>query len=84
MEVNDTVICINNKPLQGNDIAPPLVEGEKYPIKEIIKCSCGKEHYNVGLELKVNYVRCYDCEQELPMTTHWAHPSRFVAENNNA
>ena len=78
IQVNDTVTCNNNKALTGNDIAPPLTEGAEYPVKEIHTCSCGKQHYNVGLELVVNWVKCYDCSEELPITNHWSHPSRFV------
>ena len=78
IQVNDTLICVNSKPLAGNDIAPPVTEGNEYPLKEIHKCSCGKEHYNVGLPMEVNYVRCYDCTEELPTTNHWCHPSRFT------
>jgi len=78
MTVNDNVECINANPLQGNDIAPPLNKGSKYTIKEILKCSCGKEHFNVGLKLDYNYVRCHSCNEELPTTNHWCHPSRFT------
>jgi hypothetical protein len=78
MEVNDEVVCNNTKPLQGNDVAPPLNEGETYTIKEIHVCKCGKQHFNVGLPMEVNYVRCHACQEELPATNHWAHPSRFT------
>lgn len=77
---NDNVICKNDQPLPGNDVAPPLVIGDKYPVKEIFTCGCGKQHFNVGLPLKYSYVRCVDCKEELPMTNHWAHPSRFELE----
>lgn len=80
MNINDKVICISNKPLSGNDIAPQLVEGQEYSIQEIHTCKCGKEHINVGLPMEVNYVRCYDCREELPTTSHWCHPSRFVKQ----
>ena len=77
IKVEDTVLCINNKPLAGNDIAPPLKEGENYPVTEIYTCGCGKQHIGVGLKAEVNYVTCYDCEEKMPLTTHWCHPSRF-------
>ncbi len=77
-ELNDELTCANAKPLEGNDVAPPLVVGDKYPVKEIHVCKCGKQHLNVGLELNYNWVKCYDCKEELPLTTHWCHPSRFT------
>ncbi len=77
-EVNDVLTCVNDKPLEGNDIAPPVKETDKYILKEIHTCKCGKEHFNVGLPLEVNYVRCYDCKEEMPITNHWCHKSRFV------
>jgi len=77
IEVNNTVVCNNNKPLPGNDVAPPLTVGDRYPIKEIFICGCGKRHFNVGLPLTYNHVRCVDCQENLPTTNHWAHPSRF-------
>lgn len=72
------LICNNSKPLVGNDIAPPLKEGEEYSLIDIHICKCGKQHYNVGLPLNVNWVKCYDCKEELPLTNHWSHPSRFT------
>jgi hypothetical protein len=78
VQINDTLICVNSKPLQGNDVAPPLTEGNEYPLKEIHTCGCGKQHFNVGLEMNYNWVKCYDCAEELPTHTHWSHPSRFT------
>ncbi len=78
IEVNDKITCNNSNPLDGNDIAPPLSDGTEYTLLGIHTCKCGKEHYNVGLAMEVNYVRCYDCKEELPITTHWCHPSRFT------
>ena len=79
-EVNDNLICINDKPLQGsfdsieNDrdpkdvIGPPVKNGENYTAGNIHICECGKQHI---------YVSCFDCGDKLPKTTHWCHPSRF-------
>jgi hypothetical protein len=78
IEINDSVTCNNIKPLQGCDIAPPLKQDEKYSIKDIHICGCGKQHFDVGLPLEVNWVKCHACQQELPKTTHWCHPSRFT------
>lgn len=79
--INDTLVCVNTLPLDGNEIAPPVIEGKEYPLKDIYTCSCGKEHYDVGLALEVNYVRCYDCKEEMPTRTHWCHPSRFIKKS---
>lgn len=71
-------MCVNKKPFPVNNIAPPLTEGVEYELLEVHTCSCGEEHYNVGLPMKiVNYVECYKCRERLPDTTHWAHSSRF-------
>lgn len=78
IQVNDTLICVNSKPLVGNDIAPPVTEGNEYPLQEIHTCGCGKQHFNVGLPMEVNYVRCYDCTEDLPPHSHWCHPTRFT------
>lgn len=77
-EVNDTVKCINEKPLSGNDVAPKLTVGTEYQVKEIHTCECGSKHIGLGLPLDYNWVKCYECKEELPITTHWCHPSRFT------
>lgn len=78
IEINDELICINSKPLVGNDTAPSVVEGEPYTAKELHTCGCGKQHIGVGLPVNLNWVKCYDCGEEMPLTTHWCHPSRFT------
>ena len=74
--------CLDVKPLEGNTIAPPLELDKIYDLVETLKCECGQLHYNVGLESKFNYVRCYACERELidsgPGKIHWCHPKRFL------
>jgi hypothetical protein len=78
IELNDELTCVNSKPLSGNDIAPKVIEGDKYIAKELHTCGCGKLHIGVGLPMECNWVKCYDCSEELPSTTHWCHPSRFT------
>lgn len=51
--------CINNKPLQGNDIAPPLMLDRDYELKMKFLCDCGLEHWDVGLKSRYNYISCY-------------------------
>jgi hypothetical protein len=82
IKLNDKLICNNAKPLTGNDVAPPLKEGEEYTASLLHSCGCGKVHIGVGLYMEVNYVRCYDCKEELPTITHWCHPSRFTNKTN--
>ena len=77
-EINDNVTCVNSAPLKGNDVAPPLTEGSAYQVLDIHTCGCGKKHLNVGLPMNINWVKCYDCAEELPSNTHWSHPSRFT------
>lgn len=79
IEVGMQLICKNEKPLTGNEVGPPLTLEEKYEAKQIHTCGCGKQHVDVGLVSKYNWVRCYHCEEELPSSDkiHWCHPSRF-------
>lgn len=77
-ELNDELTCVNSKVLSGNDVAPKVVEGEPYTVKEIHICGCGKQHLGVGLPMVYNWVKCYDCSEELPTNTHWCHLSRFT------
>jgi hypothetical protein len=77
--IGDSLKCLNIKPLDGNDVAPPLKQDGTYVADTIYKCRCGCEHIDVGLKSKYNYVRCHTCGEELPggNITHWCHPSRF-------
>lgn len=77
--IGDTLICKNITPLGNNKIAPPLELEKEYPALNTTTCSCGKQHIDVGLVSEYNYVRCFDCEEELPKSDkiHWCHPSRF-------
>lgn len=83
IDVANEVTCVNTKPLQGNDVAPPLKDGEIYTVNEIHTCGCSKEHFDVGLPLDYNYVRCHACQEQLPPTNHWCHPSRFIKLSGN-
>lgn len=78
-EVGNSVICKNNKPLDGNDVAPPLKEDEDYPVKRIFLDKKGNQHLDVGLVSEYNFIRSYETEEELPDgdKIHWCHPSRF-------
>lgn len=73
------MICINNTPLEGNEVAPPLELGQEYKLQDVFPCSCGQEHWNVGLKSKYNCISCYRCKKPIPKgdLIHWCHPSRF-------
>ena len=77
-EQGDKLLCNNSSPLEGNTIAPPVVVGTEYKANRIFKCDCGQSHIDVGCKSDHNYIRCYECKNELPDTDiHWCHPSRF-------
>ena len=78
-QVNDTVIAINNKPLEGLEIAPKLELEKEYSVKQIVLDSKGNQHLDVGLVSELNYVRSWETKEELPDgdKVHWCHPSRF-------
>jgi hypothetical protein len=73
------MICIDNKPLKGNEVAPPLTIGKSYTLKDMYQCRCGQKHYDVGLNSKYNWISCYKCTEPIPKgdLIHWCHPSRF-------
>lgn len=79
-KVGDKVEATSNTPLPGNDYAPPLKTHEYYSVEDVYKCECGQEHLHVGVPSKLNYVSCYNCEQQIPRgdVKHWCHPSRFI------
>ena len=80
-KVGDTITCITNKPLNGNEVAPPLEEGKDYEVEEIFVDGKGNQHLHVGLKSEVNYVTSIETEETLPDSgvggKHWCHPSRF-------
>lgn len=83
MEIGKTLIAINNEPLVGNTIAPPLELGKEYIVREVILDSGGNPHYDVGIKSKYNFITSYETKEELPKgeKIHWCHPSRFKILN---
>jgi len=75
--------CINVHPLKGNDVAPPLVFGEEYELKDVfVEGNEEKtEHYDVGLKSHYNYVTSRVTGATLPNSgnggIHWCSPDRF-------
>lgn len=76
----DSLIVMNDKPLKGNDVGPEIKSGDVHTCRSVHMDSKGNPHIDIGLPLKVNYVTSYETGEELPKTTHWCHPSRFVIE----
>lgn len=76
-----TLKCINIKPLEGNDVAPPLELNKDYELLNTCEDKKGNKHYNVGLKSKFNYVSSIETGETLPGSgiggVHWCHPSRF-------
>lgn len=79
------LLCKNNKPLPGNDVAPPLEVGKEYELKTTFEDKKGNPHYDVGLLSKFNYVSSKETGETLPNSgiggIHWCHPSRFEVIN---
>lgn len=71
--------CINDKPLPGNEVGPPLKYGVEYQVVENYKCGCGLDHYNVGLKSEYNWISCRECGEKLPKgdEIHWCSSERF-------
>lgn len=78
IKVGDKLKCVFNQILPGNDCAPSLVPGNLYDCKAIHVDSKGNPHIDVGLPLRFTYVKSFATGEELPKTTHWCHPNRFI------
>lgn len=78
-EIGQVVIAKNNKPLEGNTIAPELVIDQEYPILGIITDEKGNQHLDIGIKSMYNYITSWETSEELPDgdKIHWCHPSRF-------
>lgn len=67
--------------LPGNEAKPAIKNGEEYECLGVFCDSKGNEHIDIGLDLRLNYVTSYATQEELPKTTHWCHPNRFIVLN---
>lgn len=85
MKVGDILIAINNKPLEGNDIAPPLMLDREYLLISITYDSQSNPHFDVGLKSHYNYIKSWDTKEDLlnGRNIHWCHPSRFKLKDAN-
>ncbi len=79
-KVGDKVVCINILPLEGNGVAPPLTQNGNYEIKQTYVCTCGLDHYDVGLVSQYGSITCYKCGTPIPKgdKIHWCYPLRFI------
>lgn len=79
-EIDDIVKIINDAPLSGNTIAPPVVIGQEYPVKNIVLDSHNNQHLDLGIKSEYNYISSWETGEELPMgdKVHWVHPSRVI------
>jgi hypothetical protein len=83
IKIGSKLKCVNSKPLQGNDVAPPLKEGETYEVKDIVIDSEGNPHLDVGLKSNYNYITSWNTKEELPDgdTIHLCALNRFEEIN---
>lgn len=79
IEKDNNLKCVKTDPLTGNTVGPDLSSEKDYVANEVYTCKCGQKHIDVGLKSHLNWVKCYNCEEELPrgIEIHWCHPSRF-------
>ena len=70
--------CIFSQKLPGKEHGPNLKQNETYKCLGVHLDSKGNPHIDIGLPLEINYVSSYATGEELPPTTHWCHPNRFV------
>lgn len=79
-EVDDIVKIINDAPLSGNSIAPPVTIGEEYSVKNIVLDSRNHQHLDLGLKSEYGYITSWETSEILPNSeeVHWVHPSRVI------
>lgn len=77
-EVDDEVVITNDAPLVGNEVAPPVIIGDKYKIQHIVYDKKRNQHLDLGLKSQYNFIRSWETDEELPEGNkiHWVHPSR--------
>lgn len=81
IQVGDKLKCIFIGKLPGKEHAPDLKKGDEYECKGVHLDSKGNPHIDVGLPLTISYVTSYATDEQLPPTTHWCHPNRFIKVN---
>ncbi len=76
--VGDIIKIINDAPLSGNTVAPPVTIGEEYPIQHILIDKKGHQHLDLGLKSDYEFIRSWETGEELPEgdRIHWVSPWR--------
>ena len=79
-EVGDIVKAINDAPLSGNTVAPPIVIGEEYEVKNIVLDRMNNQHLDFGFKSNYNFITSWETNEELPNgdEVHWVHPNRVI------
>lgn len=77
--VGEHVRVINSNPLKGKEIAPPIVKGNTYTVKQIVLDKDGNQHLDIGIVSNYNLITSWETGEKLPDgdKIHWCHPARF-------
>lgn len=80
LRTDTEILCVDAKPLPGNEQYPNLEEGKTYPLLGMTLDGEGNQHLNVGIVSTLNYVSSYETGAHLPNgdKIHWCHPTRFT------
>lgn len=82
-EVDDEVEIINQDPLPGNNVNPPVKIGERYKIKNIVLDRLNNQHLDLGLKSKYFFITSWETMEQLPEgdEIHWVNPIRVKLVN---
>lgn len=77
-EVDDIVKCIDDQPLMGNTIAPPIIIGDEYKIENITLDKESNQHLDLGFISMYNWIKSWETGEELSNgdRIHWVNPIR--------
>ncbi|MFA9239465.1 MAG: hypothetical protein ACEQSQ_06190 [Candidatus Paceibacteria bacterium] len=77
-EIDDVVKCIDDSPLIGNIVSPPIVIGEEYVVRNIVLDKNYNQHLDLGLKSHFTFIRSWETNEELPQgdEIHWVSPIR--------
>lgn len=81
IKAGDKLKCIFDAVLPGNTCGPKVKAGTNYECVSVHTDKSGRDHINIGLALTVGSVSAYETGEDLPGTTHWCHPNRFIIVN---
>jgi hypothetical protein len=78
IQVGDKLKVIFTQPLSKKEYAPDLKQDEEKICIAVHIDSGGNRHIDVGLPLKIEFVKSFATGEVLPGKVHWCHPNRFV------